>query len=286
MPTVLPGTLRLRSADGAALEIPAGTPLPAERTLKHRTAFTAKEWSLELEYRTSDGAPHERRLPLLPWDGTPPAGRDLIVSAWVSPHRAAFVEIGVDGKELYRFDPIPLRDGGGTVAVAAAEPGSTVVERGFASAAQPPPPNLRIVTACDHCSRFFSMRVYHAGRAGLDFFYCEQCPSVTAIPLSDPRSAGYWKGIETRRLDVVDDPKSTDERTIADNKTVYAAFESALAACGRCGGAKRFLANLKCPHCAKPWTDFKGDLWRRLEEMYVCHVSGFEYVGAEDAWRR
>jgi len=161
-----------------------------------------------------------------------------------------------------------------------------VVERGFASAAQPPPANLRIVACCDECSRFFSMRAYHAGRAGLDFFYCEKCPSVTAIPLTDPRSAGFWKGIETKRLDVVDDPKSTAEQVVKDNLTVYAAFEAALAPCTRCGGAKRFLSNLRCPHCSAAWTDFRGDLWRRLEEVYVCHVAGCDYVGAEAAWRR
>src|SRR3954470_24247463 len=79
MPTVLPGTLRLRSADGAALEIPAGTPLPAERSLQHTTPFSAKEWSLELEYRTAAGGPHGRCLPLLPFDGSAPAGRELVI---------------------------------------------------------------------------------------------------------------------------------------------------------------------------------------------------------------
>ena len=201
MPTLLPGTLRLRSADGVSLEFAAGTPLPAERSTKHRSAFDTKDWSLELEYRTADGAPHERRLPLLPWDRSSPAGRDLIISGWVSPHRAAFIEIGLDGKELYRFDPVPLRDGAGHVAVAGAPRGATIVERGFASASQAPPANLRIVSTCEGCSNAFSMRVIHAGLAGVDFFYCEKCPSVTSVPLTDPRSAGFWKGIETRRLE-------------------------------------------------------------------------------------
>src|SRR5882724_8144009 len=127
MPAVLPGTLTLRSPDGAALEIPAGTPLPAERTLKHRTAFDAKDWRLDLAYRTAQAVgaagptgPHERTFPLIPWDGSSPAGRELVVSLWVSPHRAAFVELGLDGKELYRFDPVPLRDGQGSVVVAPA----------------------------------------------------------------------------------------------------------------------------------------------------------------------
>lgn len=286
MPTLLPGTLRLRSADGVALEVAAGTPLPVERASAHTVSFTAKEWSLSLDYRTAEGAPHERRLPLLLWDGSPVAGRALSISAWVSPHRAAFVEIGVDGgKELYRFDPIPLRDGMGKVAVAAAPPGSSVVERGFASAAKEPPPGFRIIAACDHCARSFPMRVHHAGHAGLDFFYCGKCPGVSAVPLTDPRSAGFWKGIESRRLDLVDEPHSTDPQVVKDNLTVYAAFEAALAPCG-CGGRKRFLNDLLCPHCAKPWIDFQGDIWKRLSEVYLCHVAGHGYVSGDAAWKR
>lgn len=285
MPAVLPGTLKLRSADGAALEIAAGSPLPAERRTVHRADFTAKDWSLELEYRTASGAPHERRLPLLPWDRTPPAGRELAISAWISPHRACFVEIAVDGKEVYRFDPVPLRDAGGKVAVAEAPPGATIIERGFASAAKDPPPNLRIVTECGHCNRFFSMRLLHAGHAEIDFFHCDRCPSVTAVPLSDPRSVGFWKGIETKRLDLVDEPAQTDPRVVEDNRTVYAAFEAALAPCG-CGGTKRFLNDLRCPHCREAYIEFRGDIWRRLSEVYVAHVSGFDYVGGDAAWKR
>src|SRR5688500_16914566 len=284
MPNVLPGTLKLRSADGAALEIAAGTPLPAERTVKHRTAFDLSAWSLSAEYRTASGAPHERTLPLLRWDKSAPAGRDLAISAWVSPHRAAFVEIGVDGKELYRFDPIALRDAAGNVAVSPAPNGATVVERGFASGSQPPPANVRIVTSCETCSKSFSMRILHSGHVASDFFYCEKCPSVTSIPLSDPRSAGFWKGIETKRLDLLDEPSQTPPEVVKDNLTVYAAFEAALAPC-LCGGKKRFLANLRCPHCAAAYTDFGGDLWKRLSEVYLCHVSGALYVTGDAAWR-
>lgn len=285
MPILLPGTLRVTSADGVGLEVAAGTPLPAERKATHRSSFTAAEWSLQLTYRTAEGAPHERRLPLLLWDRSSPAGRELAISVWVSPHRAAFVEVGVDGKELYRFEPVPLRDASGHVAVAAAPPGATIVERGFASGSQPPPPNLRIVTACDACSKPFSMRVQHAGHAEVDFFYCERCPGVTAIPLSDRRSAGFWKGIESPRLDVASDARAVPETVVADNRTVYAAFEAALAPCA-CGGAKRFLSNLRCPHCRETYTDFKGDLWTRLSEVYLCHVSGAEYVTGDIAWRK
>lgn len=285
MPPLLPGTLRLTSADGVALEVAAGTPLPSERTAKHRTAFSSGEWSLELSYRTASGAPHERRLPLMPWDGTPASGRDLMISVWVSPLRVAFVEIGVDGKELYRFDPIALRDDAGRLGVSESTPGATIVERGFASAAQAPPGNLRIATRCDVCAKAFSMRVHHAGYAGVDFFYCEKCPSVSSVPLSDPRSAGFWKGIESKRLDLVDDPASTPPAVVNDNLTVYRAFEEALAPCG-CGGRKRFLADLRCPHCAATYVAFRGDLWRRLSEVYVCHIAGHDYAGSESAWRR
>lgn len=284
MPNVLPGTLKVRSTDGAAMEIVAGTPLSAERTAKHRSAFDITSWSLQVEYRTASGAPHERTLPLLLWDKSSPAGRELTISVWVSPHRAAFVEIGVDGKELYRFDPIPLRDAAGNVAVSAAPSGATVVERGFASASKAPPANVRIVSACDACSKSFSMRILHAGHVASDFFYCEKCPGVTSVALTDPRSTGFWKGIETKRLDLLDDPKSTPENVVKDNLTVYSAFEAALAPC-RCGGAKRFLANLRCPHCAAPYIDFGGDLWKRLSEVYVCHVAGHDYVIGDAAWR-
>src|SRR5438132_2803296 len=123
MPSLLPGTLKLTSPDGVALEVAAGAPLPAERTMSHVSSFASKEWALALEYRTAEGAPHERTMPLLPWDGSSPAGRDLAVSLWISPHRAAFVEVAMEGRETYRFDPVPLRDGGGRVAVAAAAPG-------------------------------------------------------------------------------------------------------------------------------------------------------------------
>lgn len=285
MANLLPGTLKLLASDGAALEVPAGTALPAERKTTHRTSFSSNEWAIEISYRTASGAPHERRLPLLPWDRSSPAGREAAISVWVSPLRVAFVEVGLDGKELYRFDPIPLRDDAGRVAVAEATPGATIVERGFASAAQPAPGNLRIVTRCDACSRPFCMRVHHAGHAGVDFFYCEKCPSVTSVPLTDPRSIGFWKGIETKRLDLLDDPHSTPRQAVDDNLTVYKAFENALAPC-RCGGRKTFLANLHCPHCAASYIDFGGDIWKRLSEVYVCHVSGFDYVGSEGAWRR
>lgn len=285
MPVLLPGTLRLTSADGVALEVAAGTELPTERSTTHRTTFSADAWSLELAYRTASGAPHERRFPLLPWDGSSPAGRELKISVWVSPLRVAFVEIGLDGKEVYRCDPVPLRDGSGRVAVGDPEPGGTIVERGFASAAQAPPGNLRIVTRCDACSKPFAMRVHHAGHAGVDFFYCEKCPSVTSIPLTDPRSVGFWKGIESKRLDLVDDPATTPANVVDDNRTVYRAFEEALAPC-RCGGRKRFLADLRCPHCAASYVAFRNDLWRRLSEVYVCHVSGSEYRGSDGAWRR
>ena len=286
MPNLLPGTLRLVSADGLALEVAAGTALPVRRHAVHRTAFESKSWSIELSYRTAEGAPHERRLPLLTWDGASPAGRELAISVWVSPHRAAFVEVELDGgRELYRFEPVPLRDASGRVAVAAAAPGATVVERGFASAATAPPPNLRIVTTCDACSKPFSMRVTHAGLAGLDVFYCDRCPNVTSVPLTDPRSIGFWKGIESRRLDLTDDPKGVPARAVEDNLTVYAAFERALAPCG-CGGAKRFLADLRCPHCRASHTSFKGDLWTRLSEVYLCHVSGAEHLTGDIAWRR
>lgn len=285
MPPLLPGTLRLTSADGVALEVAAGTPLPAERSTTHRTAFSSDAWSLELIYRTATGAPHERRLPLLPWDGTATSGRDLTVNVWVSPLRVAFVEIGVDGKELYRFDPVALRDDSGRLGVSESTPGATIVERGFASAAQAPPGNLRLVTRCDVCAKAFSMRVHHAGHAGVDFFYCEKCPNVTSVPHTDRRSVGFWKGIESKRLDLVDDPKSTPEQAVADNLTVYRAFEEALAPCS-CGGRKRFLADLRCPHCAATYVAFRGDLWRRLSEVYVCHVAGHDYAGSEAAWRR
>lgn len=285
MPTLLPGTLRLTSADGFALEVSAGTALPAERAATHRTPFSADGWSLELAYRTASGAPHERRLPLLPWDGSSAAGRQAAVSLWVSPLRVAFVEAALDGgREVYRFDPVALRDDAGRLAVSEAPPGATVVERGFASAAQAPPGNLRIVTRCESCSRPFAMRVLHAGHAGVDFFYCEKCPSVTSVPLSDPRSIGFWKGIESKRLDLVDEPASTPASVVEDNRTVYRAFEEALAPC-RCGGRKRFLADLRCPHCAVPYIRFHGDLWRRLSEVYVCHIAGCDYVGADAAWR-
>ena len=308
MPSLLPGTLRVNSSDGAALEVAAGTTLPAERAMKHRTVFTASTWSLELAYRTASGAPHERRLELLPWDGSSPAGREIAINLWVSPLRVAFVEIGLDGtgergaeppagsareaerrpsayRELYRFDPVALRDDGGRLAVTESHVGATIVERGFASAAQSPPGNLRIVARCDACSKAFPMRVHHAGHAGVDFFYCEKCPSVTSVPLTDPRSVGFWKGIESKRLDLVDDPASTPARAVEDNLTVYRAFEEALAPC-RCGGRKRFLADLKCPHCAASYVSFRNDLWRRLSEVYVCHVAGHEYVSSDGAWRR
>lgn len=283
MPPLLPGTLKLNSVDGVALEVAAGTPLPADRSTKHRTAFKSADWSLELSYRTANGAPHERRLPLMPWDGSSPAGRDVTVSLWVSQLRVAFVEVGLDGKELYTFDRVALRDDAGRVGPEP-KPGGTIVERGFASTAQAPG-NLRVVTSCDACAKPFTMRVVHAGHAGVDFFYCEKCPNVTSIPLTDPRSAGFWKGIESKRLDLVDDPVSTRPEIVKDNLTVYAAFEAALAPCA-CGGRKRFLADLRCPHCAATYTAFGGDLWRRLSEVYVCHVAGHDYAGSETAWRR
>jgi len=78
MPPLLPGTLRLTSADGLALEVAAGTPLPAERTAKHRHGLLLRRSGpLELVYSPPRASAHERAVSRsLPWDGTPASGRD------------------------------------------------------------------------------------------------------------------------------------------------------------------------------------------------------------------
>ncbi len=264
------------------LEVAAGSPLPAERSLSHRVG-EAERWSVELEYRAAGGVPLRRRLPLLLWDGRPADGHAVALSLWVSPHRAAFVEIAV-ADERYRYDPIALPDGLGRLGIAPPPSGGLLVERGVVSAATPTPEGLRLVTACDACAEPFAIRPRHAGHAELDFFYCDRCPRAALVSRGDPKAIGFWSGLETRRLDLVDDPSSTPEAAVRDNLAVYAAIEAALRPCP-CGGRFRFLADLRAPCCAAPYTAFRGDLWRRLSETHVALVRGVEPLTSDIVWR-
>jgi len=134
--------------------------------------------------------------------------------------------------------------------------GQGVSFRGFHFPGIITPDNVSSSCICDFCSKSFRLQSLHTVFAKKAYFYCDNGPHTlilsqnikgTPIPLTRP--------------DAYD----------------LAELESHLPNCKQCNGIFKYSNSLLCPHCSKPFIDFKKHPDLRDSEYYGNYLYGIEF---------
>lgn len=149
-----------------------------------------------------------------------------------------------------RFQPFCLPEGSGNLEELV---GQGLFYRGLHFPGMITPGNVSASCICDFCQRSFRLQSFHTGFGNNAYFYCSKGPHTLVIsslvegapaPLSHPDASALAK------------------------------LESRLPRCEQCGGEFRFLNPLVCPHCAKPFIDFRSHPEIRDNEYYGNYLYG------------
>ena len=113
--------------------------------------------------------------------------------------------------------------------------------------------NVSLICICDFCRNSFRLQSFHAGFSNLVYFYC-----------SDGSHTLTTNGQQEGAPPVIGK---------ADSEQVTR-FDQKLPSCEKCGGSFAYYNPLLCPHCGKPYIDFKKHPSEREVEYYGNHLWG------------
>jgi hypothetical protein len=118
------------------------------------------------------------------------------------------------------------------------------------------PGNVSASCICDYCRKSFRLQSFHAGFGNSAYFYCSKGPHTLVID-------SYIEGA----------PAALSHP----DPIALAALESRLPVCQQCGGDFKYLNPLLCPHCLRPYIDFKNHPDIRDNEYYGNYLYGGTY---------
>ena len=271
--------VKLSASDGQKFEFPAGSELPQRQDIII-TPTSRGEVSWALELFDGSGRIWGRPYTLLAGGATLNAQDQVLCSAILHQSQLLFLDCIVEGRqEGYRFDPTSLQ-----ASPIAGRPqldaGKSLFERHFAQTGTVTPGTVRMITLCPGCGKEFKFRSLNAGINEVFYYYCDSCPNIVSIALSNDLVYEH----RNKLAKVIFPPVNAGEFTtddIAANLDLHNELTSLLRPCPCAGGFALFNPPT-CPHCGATYVDFRQDILRRMNEYYMLQVDGAEIFS--DHW--